>query len=112
MQVGNARQFGWLRGIVALVLILNLLDAVLTIYWLTAGRAEEANPVMAWFLGYGEVPFVVAKIAVVSLASYGLWRWRRQPIAVVGVFVVFLAYYFLLLYHLRALNLGVLEHWQ
>ena len=111
MKVGSAQQFGWLRGVVAVALILNLVDAILTIIWVTSDLAEEANPIMDWFLGFGTVPFAVAKIAIVSLGSYVLWRTRRRPLAVIGVFIMFMAYYFILLYHLSAMNVGMLQRW-
>jgi hypothetical protein len=111
MKVGSPRQFGWLRGIVAVTLILNLADAILTIVWVTADLAEEANPVMDWFLGFGTVPFAVAKIAIVSLGSYVLWRTRRRSLAVIGIFLMFMAYYFILLYHLSAMNMDMLQRW-
>jgi hypothetical protein len=34
-----------------------------------------------------------------------LWRHRRRPLAVVGIFGVFLTYYFLLLVHVGYLSL-------
>jgi len=47
------------------------------------------------------VLFVVVKVTLVTLGSYLLWRQRQRPAAVVGVFLVFLVYYGILLYHLQ-----------
>ena len=49
-KLGTRRQFGWLRHLVALTLVLNLIDALLTLVWLETGQAVEANPVMAFLV--------------------------------------------------------------
>ena len=36
-----------------------------------------------------------------------LWRYRSRPLAVVGIFVAFLVYYLLLLYHIGYLSLVI-----
>ena len=53
--------------------------------------------------------FVGVKTLLVSLGTYLLWRFRKRAMAVVAIFVCFLAYYFLLLYHLRAMNLRLFD---
>lgn len=45
--------------------------------------------------------FVATKISLVSLGSFLLWTHRAHPLAVIGIFVIFLVYYVVLLYHLR-----------
>jgi hypothetical protein len=47
------------------------------------------------------VLFVLGKLSLVSLGTALLWRRRKIPIAVVGIFIVFLVYYFIMLYHLQ-----------
>jgi hypothetical protein len=82
------------------VLLLNLLDAALTLVWTTAGVATEANPLLEHQLAASPVRFMVVKLALVSLALLLLWRlrWRRAAkIAIVGSA---LAYSALLCYHL------------
>ena len=46
LSIGTPEHYRWLRGIVATVLVLNLLDAVFTLVWIQAGHAREANPVL------------------------------------------------------------------
>lgn len=111
IEVGHSHHFQWLRGIVAATLILNLTDAVLTMIWLMLGAATEANPVMDALLRLGPVAFVTGKLLLVSLGTALLWQFRRRSLAVVAIFVSFLAYYFLLLYHLRAMNAQLVQHW-
>ena len=104
-QIGTPQHFRWLEGVVKAVLVLNLIDAVLTLVWIQTGLATEANPVMAELVHNSPVAFILAKIALVSLGSGLLWRLRTRPLAVVGIFAVFLAYYFLILYHLDYANM-------
>lgn len=102
--VGTAAHFGWLEGFVKAVLVMNLFDAVLTIYWISTHKAIEANPLLADLAHLHPLGFVLVKLALVSLGSGLLWRLRQNPLAVIGIFAAFLGYYFLLIYHLKALN--------
>jgi hypothetical protein len=43
----------------------------------------------------------------VGFASLLLWRYRHRPLAVVGIFLGFLIYYCLFLYHISFLSLVV-----
>lgn len=100
-QVGTAQQFEWLRGIIKAVLVFNLIDALLTLVWVRAGLAREANALMRSLVNEHAVLFVAVKVGLVSLGSWFLWRKREHPAAVIAIFVAFLAYYFILLYHLQ-----------
>jgi len=97
--MGTGEHFRWLRGVVVCVLLLNLADAVFTILWVHAGLAREANTLMDELVSEHEVLFVVVKLGLVSLGSWLLWHWRDRPAAVVGLFLAFLVYYGLLLWH-------------
>ena len=104
MVVGTPRQYGWLNAIIKAVLVLNLADAIFTLVWVWAGLATEANALMAGLVERQPVVFVAAKLGLTSLGSILLWRLRRHPIAVVGIFGVFLVYYWVLIYHLSYLS--------
>src|SRR5258706_13471194 len=65
------------RGLQAL-LILNALDAVFTSWWVGAGWAGEANPVMAHVLALGVGPFIAIKLAV-GMAVGVIFRAQRAP---------------------------------
>ncbi|HEB91855.1 MAG TPA: hypothetical protein ENI85_19935 [Deltaproteobacteria bacterium] len=99
--VGTPEQFRWLHGIVKAVLVLNVIDAILTLVWVRAGLATEANTLIDELVNENALGFVAIKVGLVALGSWVLWRRRRHPFAVIGIFVVFLAYYGILLYHLR-----------
>lgn len=107
--VGNSQEYGWLRGIVASILILNGIDAVLTTLWVDGGLANEANPFLGDLVATQPVLFVAIKVVLVSFGSWTLWRRRREPLAVVGIFGVFLVYYWLLLVHVRAFHIAVID---
>ena len=101
LRIGTPQHFRWLLGIVKSVLVLNLTDALLTLYWVRAGRATEANTLIDELVSENAVAFVAIKLSLVGMGSWLLWNRRRHPAAVVGIFVVFLCYYLILLYHLQ-----------
>ncbi len=99
--VGTPEQFRWLHGIVKAVLVLNLIDAVLTLTWVRGGLATEANTLIDELVNEHAVAFVAIKLSLVGLGSWLLWMRRGVPIAVIGIFAAFLSYYFVLLYHIQ-----------
>lgn len=99
--IGTPEHFRWLEGIVRSVIVLNLLDAIFTIAWIQAELAEEGNAFMRDLAHGDALTFMLAKLTVVSLGLYLLWRRRSRPLAVVSVFAAFLVYYLVFLYHLE-----------
>ena len=106
-KIGTPEQFRWLLGIVKVTLGLNLLDAMFTLVWINAGLAREANPLLDEIVLEHPVVFSIVKLSLVALGSLVLWRYRLRPLAVVGIFLAFLVYYFLLLYHIGFLSLVI-----
>jgi hypothetical protein len=106
-KIGTPEQFRWLLGIVKVILGLNLLDAMFTLVWINAGLAREANPLLEKFVLDQPVMFSVVKLSLVALGSLLLWRYRFRPLAVVGIFVAFIVYYLVLLYHIGFLSLVI-----
>ena len=105
--IGTQEQYRWLLGIVKVVLTLNLLDAIFTLVWINAGLASEANPLLADIVRDHPVVFATVKLGLVAGGSFLLWRYRSRPLAVVGIFVAFIVYYLLLLYHIGYLSLVI-----
>ena len=99
--VGTPNQFRWLYGIIEAIIILNLLDAVLTMFWVHTGVAQEANPLLQPIVHKHALLFITVKIALGSLGTWLLWQYRHRALAVIGTFVVFIAYYAVFLHHLR-----------
>ena len=109
MKVGEEKHFKWLRSIIGVVFILNVIDGVLTLVWIFTEKAEEANPLMAGLIDLHPVLFITGKMLLVLLGSLLLWKLRERPVAVISIFMVFMVYYFILLYHLKAMNLNLVE---
>ncbi len=107
LPIGTAQHYRWLRGFVAVTLVLNLIDAIFTLLWVGTGMAEEANPLLETLVLRHPIAFASAKLGLVGLSSLLLWRLRSRPLAVVAIFIAFLAYYLLLLWHLRFAGLWV-----
>lgn len=107
IEILRADQHRFIAGLLAVTFLLNVFDGILTIYWITTEQAIEANPLMDHLLGIHPVVFMSIKTAVVGAGLGLLWRLRRYGMAIVGMFMLFMVYYFLLLYHLEALNLGL-----
>ena len=71
--------------LIVLLHVFNVFDGLATIYVVGAGLAEEANPVMRFFLDIGPVPFMLAKLILVSVSTYVLWLFRSRTVAKVGL---------------------------
>jgi len=71
---------------------LNLLDAILTIYWVHYGFASEGNILMAKFLDVGYAPFLAVKITVGAIASIVLWHWGNLRLARYGLIFALIVY--------------------
>jgi len=104
-RIGTPEHFRWLESIVKVMLALNLLDAIFTLVWVGAGLANEANPLLAELIRERPVVFTVTKLGLVGGGSWLLWQQRRRPLAVIGIFLAFLTYYLLLLFHVGYLSL-------
>ena len=102
--IGTDKQFKVLWWFLSITIVLNLLDAIFTLNWIERGEANEANPLMEVIISK-PILFVCVKTSLVSLGCYLLWRFHRRPIAVVSIVLAFLAYYAVLLHHLRAVKL-------
>jgi formate hydrogenlyase subunit 3/multisubunit Na+/H+ antiporter MnhD subunit len=101
LAIGTAEHYSWLHGIVKTVLVLNLLDAVFTLLWVRAGLAREANLMIDRLVEHHAIAFITVKLGLVGMGSWLLWSQRDRPTAVVAIFVAFLVYYLVLLYHLQ-----------
>jgi hypothetical protein len=110
VQIGTPSQYRWLETVIKTVLVLNLIDAVATLFWVRAGMAAEENPFMATLVYQHPITFVVLKMALVALGSALLWRYRHRPLAVVAVFLILIAYYAVLLTHVNFLARVALAH--
>jgi hypothetical protein len=100
-RIGTPEQFRFLEGMVKWVLVLNLVDAVLTLLWVRAGLAREANTLMDELVNENALAFVLVKLSLVGMGSWLLWNRRHSPLAVIAIFAVFVTYYGILAHHLQ-----------
>ncbi len=88
------------RGVILVLLVLtaSALDAWLTLVHLQQG-GEEANPLMAFVLGYGDMPFVAIKMALTSIGVWLLAAHQQFPLARKGLHAMAAIYLLLMGYH-------------
>lgn len=79
---------------------LNLLDALFTIFWISIGMAEEANPLMEIVLSLGPAVFLSIKLTLVSLGSALLWRLKHKGFAIVSVLSLLIVYCMITCWHM------------
>ena len=75
-----------------LLFALNLLDALLTIYWVRNGFADEGNQLMTGLLDMGDAPFLAVKIMVGAVAAVVLSRWGNLKVARYGLTIALAIY--------------------
>jgi hypothetical protein len=91
-----------MRSLVIFVLLANLADAGLTLWWIDQGHATEWNPIMAHVVER-PVIFTATKVVLVSLGLWLLWLRRDHWLAKRGVLVVSLAFCGVMAMHLAGL---------
>jgi Domain of unknown function (DUF5658) len=88
------------RAVVLLFFVLgaSALDALCTLLFLQRG-GQEANPFMAFVLGYGQTPFVGIKMALTGIGAWFLVAFHYFPMAYTGLLGMAGGYMGLLLIH-------------
>jgi hypothetical protein len=81
------------------LLVLNWLDAQLTLFWVHSRIATEGNGLMSELLKAGDAPFMVVKLAIGAFAAYTLYRCAHLPLARRGMQLVLTVYVALMLVH-------------
>lgn len=61
---------------IRILFLLNALDAVMTLLWISTGASTEANPLMAAILAHGAVPFLMVKLALGLVVCMSLYAAR------------------------------------
>ena len=87
------------RAVQAL-LLLNVADAVFTSWWVSAGWATEANPLMAHALAAGVGPFIFVKVLLGTVAVLFLRAHSHRPLSRVGIVAALVVYTCVLGFHL------------
>lgn len=87
-------------GLPILLFTLNIVDALLTIYWVRNGFATEGNQLMAGLLDMGDMPFLAVKVAVGAVAAFVLLRFSNLRLARYGLAAALAVYVGLMGVHL------------
>ena len=77
----------------------NWLDAQLTLFWVHANVATEANSLMGHLLQLGDGPFMLVKLSVGAFAAYTLYRCSHLKLARRGMQLVLTVYVALMFVH-------------
>lgn len=85
--------------LLAALLLLNLFDAVLTLFWVTTGITTEENPLMAAALSHSPLAFIGAKLGLVTLAVLLFHRHRRRRSVRLATWLLVGIYYGIALFH-------------
>jgi len=85
---------------IVLLFGLNLLDALLTIFWVRNGVATESNQLMAELLNVGNFPFLMVKVAIGAITAVVFFRYANSPLAKYGLTVSLAVYLGLMGIHL------------
>lgn len=90
------------RLLIAIILLLCLssLDAFLTLSLLEKGKVMEANPVMAYVLNFGIMPFTIIKFLITSVALIILCVFKNVYITRVSLPIAIKIYFAVIVYEL------------
>jgi hypothetical protein len=83
-----------------LLFLLNLFDAVFTVFWVRNGFASEGNYLMSTLLEMGDMPFLGVKILVGAITAIVLWHWSSFKLARYGLAITITLYTALMMVHL------------
>lgn len=81
-----------------LLLLLNCIDAFLTLSMIYEGSADEANPVMSFLLKHGAHTFIISKFFITSSAVVFFCLFKNVKAARIGVLFLIFMYILLILY--------------
>ena len=82
-----------------LLIILNIIDTIATLYWVSEGVASEANPIMQNWLQVNVMGFVIVKLVLVFACALCLWKFRRRLLAHILIVPVILIYLYVFAIH-------------
>jgi len=85
--------------LLASLLVLNLFDAVLTLFWITLELTTEENPFMEVLLDRSPVLFMSVKLLLVSLATVLINRGRHRRDVLWATWLLVAFYYFVAANH-------------
>lgn len=91
------------------LLFLNFLDTFITLTIINNNMAVEANPVMAFFLEYGDTAFILSKFFITATAVVVLCLLKNLYLARIGLPFLLIMYTFLIMYELH--NIAIFRYY-
>jgi len=85
------------------VTLLSLIDAYLTLTLIEMKIVAEANPVMAFYLGYGDNHFIVVKFLVTSVALFFLCLTQDFVVSKIALAIAIVFYLCVIIYEVQIL---------
>ena len=86
--------------ILLILMVLNVIDALATAFWIENNLASEANPLMQSWLDISPVFFITMKLSLVFACSFLLWKLRRRKLTYILLAPVILIYTYILGKHI------------
>lgn len=83
------------------VVTLSMVDGLLTLILLEDNIVKEANPIMAFFMGFGCGPFVVAKLLITAVPVLVFCICKNIPAVRVGLLSALALYVMVIAYELK-----------
>ncbi len=80
---------------------LSIVDSYFTLALIQGNLAVEINPVMAFFLDYGDTPFVLSKFLLTTIPLFVLCICKNRPITRVLVVFTVVCYLFIIMHELN-----------
>lgn len=81
-------------------MLLNIIDAGATAYWIDNQLATEANPLMESWLDMSPVLFVIMKVSLVFACGVLLWKLRNRKMTYILLIPVFIVYIYVFIKHI------------
>mgnify|MGYP003629437997 FL=1 len=82
-----------------MLLFLNIVDAMATLYWVENKLATETNPLMHAWIQLSPDLFITVKITLVTMGTILLWTFRKHRLAYWGGIILLLLYSLVMLVH-------------
>lgn len=86
--------------LLGIIVLLNIADCWLTLYWIDQEAAVEANPLMAAIV---HIPwlFCTVKMSMILLGSAILYFYREKRLTIISIILTIIFYTFIVMHNCR-----------
>ena len=89
-----------MKHILSIIIILCLLDAILTMIWLSTGIAVESNPFMELLINKSHLLFIVIKMALTYVSIHILYKYKDRKGVLTASKMLAILYLIIIIYHI------------